>query len=68
MKKMLAKMHQSPLLIMIILRLTMQVSPPLNYALALTGVGLKDYLLAIVIGLPLPYFIFTLIIGWFKPL
>ena len=31
-----------------------QTAPPLNYALALSGVRLRDYLVGTLIGLPLP--------------
>jgi len=52
--RLLAQLHAHPIRNMVILRMVFQTLPALNYALALSGVGLRPYLLATVLGLPLP--------------
>ena len=52
--KALEQLDSKPILSMVTLRTLLQTAPPLNYALAISGVKFRDYLLACVLGLPLP--------------
>ncbi len=53
-QRLVGQLHAKPLRIMVLLRLLMQTAPALNYVLALSGVKARHYLLATVVGLPLP--------------
>ncbi len=53
-KKSLSQINNSPIKSVILLRLIFQTFPPLNYALALSGIKFKEYLIGTLIGLPLP--------------
>jgi uncharacterized membrane protein YdjX (TVP38/TMEM64 family) len=44
----------------VILRTVFQTLPTLNYALALSGMRLRDYFLGTLIGLPLPIAVYCL--------
>jgi uncharacterized membrane protein YdjX (TVP38/TMEM64 family) len=52
--RLLAQLNAHPLRNIVILRTIFQTLPALNYALALSGVSFKKYLLATLLGLPLP--------------
>ncbi len=52
--KLLAQLHAHPIRNMVILRTLFQTLPALNYALALSGIGFRQYMLAALVGLPLP--------------
>jgi uncharacterized membrane protein YdjX (TVP38/TMEM64 family) len=43
-----------------LLRVLFQTVPPLNYALALSGVKFHHYLIGSLLGLPLPIFLYCL--------
>lgn len=43
-----------------ILRIFLQTVPALNYALAMSGVKFRDYLIATLLGLPLPIALYCL--------
>ena len=53
-RKLLAQLHAHPIRNMVILRTLFQTLPALNYALALSGIGFRQYMLAVLVGLPLP--------------
>jgi uncharacterized membrane protein YdjX (TVP38/TMEM64 family) len=59
-KKTLKNLNSAPLKNMITLRIIFQTFPPLNYSLALSGVKLRDYTIACIIGLPFPILILTI--------
>lgn len=61
-KKALQKMDQQPIRVNILLRIVFQTAPPLNYALAMSGVKFRDYLIGAIIGLPFPIYIYTFFI------
>lgn len=54
MRKMLTRLHARPILTIIVLRAIFWLSPPLNYALAMTDVRFRDYLVGSALGLVLP--------------
>lgn len=52
--RILRELDRHPVRSVALLRLLFQTAPPLNYALALSGIGLPAYLVGTLIGLPLP--------------
>ena len=64
-KKLLSNLDQAPLKSMVTLRIIFQTFPPINYALALSGVSVKNYILACIIGLPVPIMILTVFSDYF---
>jgi uncharacterized membrane protein YdjX (TVP38/TMEM64 family) len=61
-KKIIKHTKESPIRNTVILRFIFQTAPPINYALALSGISFKNYLLGSIIGLPIPVFIYTFFI------
>ncbi|MCF8200306.1 MAG: VTT domain-containing protein [Sulfuritalea sp.] len=57
---MLARLDARPVQSVLILRVVFQTVPALNYTLALSGVGFREYLLGTLLGLPLPIFLYCL--------
>jgi uncharacterized membrane protein YdjX (TVP38/TMEM64 family) len=60
--KLIKRTHSSPVKSTVILRVIFQTAPPINYALALSGIHFKHYLLGSIIGLPIPIYIYTFFI------
>ncbi|MCF8178570.1 MAG: VTT domain-containing protein [Sulfuritalea sp.] len=56
--RLLARLDAQPVRSVAILRILFQTVPALNYTLALSGVGFREYLLGTLIGLPLPIFLY----------
>jgi uncharacterized membrane protein YdjX (TVP38/TMEM64 family) len=56
----LARLDAHPLRNIVLLRMLFQTVPALNYALALSGVRLRHYLLGTLLGLPLPIALYCL--------
>jgi uncharacterized membrane protein YdjX (TVP38/TMEM64 family) len=52
--KLLAQLHAHPIRNMVLLRTVFQTLPALNYALALSGLNFRQYMVATLLGLPLP--------------
>ena len=52
--RLLAELDAHPIRNIVILRILLQTVPALNYALAMSGVKFRDYLIATLLGLPLP--------------
>ncbi|MFP5409666.1 MAG: TVP38/TMEM64 family protein [Gammaproteobacteria bacterium] len=52
--RLLGQLDAHPVRNIALLRLLFQTAPPLNYALALSGVRFRDYLVGTLLGLPLP--------------
>ena len=52
--RILRELDAHPVRSVALLRLLFQTAPPLNYALALSGIRLRAYLIGTLIGLPLP--------------
>ena len=57
-KRMLEKLDQYPLRVVWVLRVVFQTLPGLNYALALSGVRLRHYMLGTLMGLPFPMLVY----------
>lgn len=57
MQKVVARLESHPVLALIVLRAVVMVSPPVNYALALTTLRHRDYALGSALGLVLPVWI-----------
>ena len=55
--KILAQLDAQPVISVILLRTLFQTAPALNYALAMSGVKFRDYLLGTLLGLPVPVFL-----------
>jgi len=53
-RRMLAQLDTRPLRSVIVLRAVFGVAPPLNYALALSSLGFRDYLIGSAIGMAAP--------------
>jgi uncharacterized membrane protein YdjX (TVP38/TMEM64 family) len=64
----LAQLDTHPLRSVVLLRLLFQTVPALNYALAMSGIGLRHYLVGTALGLPLPILLycvfFSTLAGW----
>nr|WP_298147709.1 VTT domain-containing protein [uncultured Pseudomonas sp.] len=59
-KRLLAGLDRHPLWSIVALRMLFQTVPALNYALALSGVRFRHYLLGTLLGLPLPIALYCL--------
>lgn len=59
-KRALAQLEHHPIRTIVLLRLFLWVSPPLNYALALSGVRFRDFLIGSSVGLAPPIFLLAL--------
>ncbi len=57
--KVFARLDAHPVQSVVILRLLFQTAPALNYALALSGIRFRSYLLGTVLGLPLPILLYS---------
>ncbi|HEY8097579.1 MAG TPA: VTT domain-containing protein, partial [Methylobacter sp.] len=55
--KILAQLNAKPIISIILLRTLFQTAPTLNYALAMSGVKFRDYLIGTILGLPIPIFL-----------
>lgn len=64
-KKALDQIGARPVLTVIGLRTFFQASPPVNYALALSGMRARDYALGSTIGLIAPCFVIAYGVDWF---
>ena len=63
-RRLLDQLDRRPVWSQACLRTLFQTAPALNYALALSGVRLRDYCLALLIGLPLPIALYSLFIDY----
>lgn len=61
MRKMLDRLHARPIVTIALLRSIFWMSPPLNYALALTNIRFRDYLIGSAVGLVVPVLLATLL-------
>ena len=52
--RLLGQLQAKPVRSIVVLRILFQTLPALNYALALSGVGFRKYMLGTLLGLPLP--------------
>lgn len=58
--RLLSHLDARPVSSIVMLRCVLQTAPPLNYALALSGVKFRHYLLGTLFGLPLPILLYCL--------
>ena len=58
--RLLAHLHAHPVRNVLILRTVFQTLPTLNYALALSGIRLRHYVIGTLLGLPLPIAVYCL--------
>lgn len=67
-RRLFARLDAHPVRSVAVLRLLFQTAPALNYALALSGLRFRDYLLGTLIGLPGPLIVyasfFDTLAGW----
>lgn len=59
-RTLLGRLDASPVKNIAVLRMLFQTLPALNYALALSGVGFRRYLVGTLLGLPLPIAVYCL--------
>jgi uncharacterized membrane protein YdjX (TVP38/TMEM64 family) len=59
-RKLFSQLDARPITSVTLLRVLFQTVPPLNYALALSGVKFHHYLIGSLLGLPLPIFLYCL--------
>ncbi len=64
MKRMLERLDDKPIRWLMVLRLIAFISPPLNYALALTRLRFRDYAIGSALGLVTPMAVVTLMFDW----
>ena len=53
-RRLLEQLDGHPVRSVLFLRILFQTAPALNYALAMSGVGFREYMLGTLLGLPLP--------------
>ncbi|MBK7425167.1 MAG: VTT domain-containing protein [Propionivibrio sp.] len=58
--RILAQLDAQPIRSVVLLRVLFQTVPALNYALALSGIGFRQYLTGTLLGLPLPIALYCL--------
>ncbi|MEL6179998.1 MAG: VTT domain-containing protein [Myxococcota bacterium] len=67
-RRMLDKLEEHPILTVALIRLVFVMSPPINYALALSNLRFRDYFMGSLLGLPIPMLIIGLladtIVAW----
>lgn len=64
--RILSHLDAHPLRSIVIARTLFQTAPPLNYALAMSGIKFRQYLLGTLLGLPLPIFLYCLFFGYLE--
>ena len=64
-RRILDRLEERPVRVVAILRLILWMAPPLNYALALSPVRFRDYLVGSALGLILPMVVAATFIDWF---
>lgn len=63
-QRLLARLDEKPIRWLIVMRLFAFISPPLNYALALTRIRFRDYAIGSALGLIIPMAVVTLMFDW----
>ena len=66
--RLLSKLERHPVWSTFFLRLLLQTSPPLNYALAMSGIRFKSYLIGTLLGLPIPIALYCLFFDYMATL
>ncbi len=63
-KRILGRLNAQPIRTVVVLRLVLWLAPPLNYALALTNVRFRDYLIGSALGLIAPVAGVAILFDW----
>jgi uncharacterized membrane protein YdjX (TVP38/TMEM64 family) len=63
-KRILGRLNAQPIRTVVVLRLVLWLAPPLNYALALTNVRFRDYLIGSALGLIAPVAGVAVLFDW----
>ena len=64
-RRILDRLEERPVRVVALLRLLLWMAPPLNYALALSPVRFRDYLIGSAIGLVIPIALASAFLDWF---
>jgi len=64
--RILRHLDAHPLRSIVVARTLFQTAPPLNYALAMSGIKFREYLLGTLLGLPLPIFLYCLFFDYLE--
>ena len=64
-RRVLDRLEERPVRVVALLRLVLWMAPPLNYALALSPVRFRDYVLGSALGLVVPLALAAAFIDWF---
>lgn len=59
-RRLVASLHAHPIRNVMVLRMVFQTLAALNYTLAMSGIGFRSYMVASLIGLPLPIAVYCL--------
>lgn len=64
--RILRQLDARPIRSVALARILFQTAPPLNYALAMSGVRFREYLVGTLLGLPLPIFLYCLFFDYLE--
>ncbi len=64
--RILRHLDEHPIRSVVIARTLFQTAPPLNYALAMSGIQFREYLIGTLLGLPLPIFLYCLFFDYLQ--
>lgn len=64
--RMLRHLDARPLRSVVFARILFQTAPPLNYALAMSGIRFREYFLGSLLGLPLPIFLYCVFFDYLE--
>ena len=64
--RILRHLDAHPIRSVVFARTLFQTAPPLNYALAMSGIKFRDYLIGTLLGLPLPIFFYCLFFDYLE--
>lgn len=66
--RLMARLHAHPIRTIVFLRTLLQTLPALNYALAMSGIPFRQYMVATLIGLPLPIALYCILFDTLRQL
>jgi uncharacterized membrane protein YdjX (TVP38/TMEM64 family) len=64
--RILRQLDAHPIRSVVFARILFQTAPPLNYALAMSGIRFREYLIGTLLGLPLPIFFYCLFFDYLE--
>ena len=64
--RILRRLDASPVRSVVVARILFQTAPPLNYALAMSGIKFREYFFATLLGLPLPIFLYCVFFDYLE--